>query len=160
MNYAKYYDVDVVNGQGIRCTLFVTGCDLNCKGCYNKSLQNPNSGYLFDDEMEQRIIDDLNDTRIKRKGLSILGGEPLHEANLEGLFKLVRRVRSDAPDKDIWLWTGHTIGELNKAQRELLRDVDVIIDGRYIEELADPSLLWRGSSNQKIYRRVDGKFKN
>lgn len=151
MNFAKYYPVDVVNGPGTRCTLFVSGCELACKGCYNKSIQRLDSGQHFSKEDADRIIADLNDTRIRRRGMSLLGGDPLHPANVSDVLALVKRVRSEAPDKDIYCWTGYTLDKLTKEQREVADLVDVLIDGPFVQELSDPSLKWRGSSNQTIH---------
>ena len=151
MNYAKYYDVDVINGPGTRCTLFVTGCRLACKGCYNHKFMNPRSGFLFTKEVADTIISDLNDTRIRRRGLSLLGGDPLFPDNVVAVLDLVKRVRTEAPGKDIWCWTGYTLDNLNSEQQKVVDLVDVLIDGPFIQELADPNLKWRGSSNQVIH---------
>lgn len=151
MNYHKYHQVDVVNGPGTRCTLFVSGCEHNCRGCYNKSTLNPHSGHLFTQAMEDQIIADLNDTRIKRRGLSLSGGDPLHPANVPAILKLVKRVREECEGKDIWLWSGYELANLTAAQREVVAYVDTLIDGRFEQDLYDPELLWRGSSNQIIH---------
>jgi anaerobic ribonucleoside-triphosphate reductase activating protein len=151
MNYATYHPIDVVNGPGTRCTLFVSGCELACKGCYNRSIQRLDSGFLFTRDIEDQIINDLNDIRIKRRGLSLLGGDPLHPANVESVLAFVKRVREEAPTKDIWCWTGYTLSQLSDAQREVVNRVDVLVDGPFVQELADPSLKWRGSSNQVIH---------
>ncbi|MDN3611753.1 anaerobic ribonucleoside-triphosphate reductase-activating protein [Vibrio ostreicida] len=152
MNYHKYQHVDVVNGEGTRCTLFVAGCEHHCRGCYNKSTLNPNSGHPFTQAMEDQIIADLKSTRIKRRGLSLSGGDPLHPANIASIYKLVVRVKEACPEKDIWMWTGYTLTELNPAQRQILELIDVLIDGKFVEALYDPSLKWRGSTNQTIHR--------
>ncbi|MNQ83455.1 anaerobic ribonucleotide reductase-activating protein [compost metagenome] len=101
--------------------------------------------------MSDRIIGDLNDTRIKRRGLSLSGGDPLHPANVPQVLALVKRVRAECPGKDIWCWTGYLLGELSPAQRELVCLLDVLVDGKFEKGLADPGLLWRGSSNQIIH---------
>ncbi|CAH7349130.1 anaerobic ribonucleoside-triphosphate reductase activating protein [Vibrio chagasii] len=152
MNYAQYYDVDVVNGEGTRCTLFVSGCEFACKSCYNAKAQNFNHGALFTQEMEDRILSDLLDTRIKRRGLSILGGEPLHPRNLSAIKKLVDRVKAESPNSSIWVWTGFEYKNLSQEQLEVVSKVDVLIDGLFVDQLKDPALLWRGSSNQIIHR--------
>jgi len=151
MNYHKYHDVDVINGPGTRVTLFVSGCEHQCRGCYNQSTLNPSSGHVFDEQMQTRIINDLNDTRIKRRGLSLSGGDPLYPGNVEAIFALVKRVRAECPGKDIWLWSGYRLEELSVAQRQVIELVDVLIDGRFEQDLADPSLVFRGSSNQVIH---------
>ncbi|NAW56410.1 MULTISPECIES: anaerobic ribonucleoside-triphosphate reductase-activating protein [unclassified Vibrio] len=152
MNYCQYYAVDVVNGPGTRCTLFVSGCVHQCRGCYNQSTQKLDAGSAFTQQAEDRIINDLNDTRIKRRGLSLSGGDPLHPANVYAVLKLVKRVRKECPDKDIWMWTGYTLQELNDAQKEVASYIDVLVDGRFEQDKADPSLQWRGSSNQIIHK--------
>ncbi|WP_367989864.1 anaerobic ribonucleoside-triphosphate reductase-activating protein [Vibrio sp. NTOU-M3] len=153
MNYHQYYPVDVVNGPGTRCTLFVSGCIHQCRGCYNQSTQRLDSGTPFTQEAEDKIIQDLNDSRIKRKGLSLSGGDPLHPANVADILKLVKRVRAEcSPEKDIWVWTGYTLAELNDEQREVLDYIDVLIDGKFEQEKKDLNLEWRGSANQIIHR--------
>ncbi|MFZ7344477.1 anaerobic ribonucleoside-triphosphate reductase-activating protein [Avibacterium volantium] len=152
MNYLQYYPVDIVNGEGTRCTLFVSGCEHACKGCYNQKSWSFSAGILFDKAMEDQIIRDLQDQRIKRQGLSLSGGDPLHPRNVPTLLALVKRVKRECPEKDIWLWTGYKLAELNDLQRQMLPYIDVLIDGKFIKEQADPSLIWRGSANQVIYR--------
>ena len=151
MNYHQYYPVDVVNGPGTRCTLFVSGCVHECPGCYNKATWRLNSGVPFTQEMEDQIIADLNDSRIKRQGLSLSGGDPLHPQNVPTILKLVKRVLSECPGKDIWLWTGYQITELTDQQLDVVNLINVLIDGKFVQALKDPSLLWRGSSNQIIH---------
>ncbi len=106
----------------------------------------------------ERILADLSDRRIRRRGLSLSGGDPLHPDNILAITELVQRVKEACPDKDIWLWTGFQLAELDVAQRQLIDDVDVLIDGKFEQSLADPNLLWRGSSNQVIYRREGAEF--
>ncbi|MFQ1023561.1 anaerobic ribonucleoside-triphosphate reductase-activating protein [Avibacterium paragallinarum] len=152
MNYLQYYPTDIVNGEGTRCTLFVSGCEHACKGCYNQKSWSFSAGVPFDQAMEDQIIRDLKDQRIKRQGLSLSGGDPLHPRNVPTLLALVKRVKTECPDKDIWLWTGYKLSELNELQQQMLPYIDVLIDGKFVKEQADPSLAWRGSVNQMIYR--------
>ncbi|KLU17686.1 ribonucleoside-triphosphate reductase [Proteus mirabilis] len=152
MNYHQYYPVDVVNGPGTRCTLFVAGCIHQCRGCYNKSTWSLTSGKPFTQEMEDQIIADLQDSRIKRQGLSLSGGDPLHPQNLSAILKLVKRVKTQCPEKDIWVWTGYLLADLTPEQQEVVNYINVLIDGKFIQELYDPALLWRGSSNQVIHK--------
>lgn len=152
MNYHRYYPVDVVNGEGTRCALFVAGCVHQCPGCYNKSTWGINSGKPFTQSLEDQIIKDLQDTEIKRQGLSLSGGDPLHPQNVPAILKLVKRVKNECDNKDIWLWTGYKLDELTDAQQAVVPYIDVLIDGKFVQELADPKLLWRGSSNQIIHR--------
>lgn len=152
MNYHQYYPVDVVNGPGTRCTLFVSGCIHQCHGCYNKSTWSLTSGKPFTQEVEDQIIADLQDDRIKRQGLSLSGGDPLHPQNLSAILKLVKRVKTECPEKDIWVWTGYLLADLTPEQQEVVNFINVLIDGKFVQELYDPALLWRGSSNQVIHK--------
>ena len=144
------YPIDVVNGEGTRCTLFVSGCEHCCKGCHNANTWNARKGTLFDQAMEDRIINDLGDTRIKRDGLSLSGGDPLYPQNLPGIMQLVKRVKAQYPQLTIWLWTGYTLETLSTVQQAVIRYVDVLIDGPFELEKRDLSLPWRGSSNQRV----------
>lgn len=149
MNYLKYYPIDVVNGPGTRCTLFVSGCEHQCKGCYNQYSWNPEKGFAFDKNMEDTIIADLQDTRIKRRGLSLTGGDPLYPGNIPSILSLAKRVKEETK-KEIWLWTGYTYEELSKEQQEVLPYIDILIDGKFIQEERDLKLVWKGSTNQRI----------
>lgn len=152
MNYAKYVPVDFVNGVGVRCTLFVTGCQHKCHGCYNKTTWNPREGFAFTQEMEDQIIADLKCTKIERSGLSLSGGDPMYRDNVNSILKLVKRVKEECPDKNIWMWTGFTLDQLKEdpLRKEILSYIDVLVDGKFVEELKDPELAFRGSSNQNI----------
>ncbi|WP_370977895.1 anaerobic ribonucleoside-triphosphate reductase-activating protein [Agaribacterium sp. ZY112] len=151
MRVLGYHSVDVVNGPGTRCTLFVSGCDHRCGGCFNKGSWSFKRGELFNEAHKQLIISDLQDTRIRRRGLSLSGGDPLHPANVPAITDLLADVRKACPDKDIWCWTGYVLEELNEEQRQLASMLDVLVDGRFEQALKDPSLWWRGSSNQRIW---------
>ncbi|AGB80804.1 anaerobic ribonucleoside-triphosphate reductase activating protein [Serratia sp. FGI94] len=152
MNYHQYYPVDVVNGPGTRCTLFVAGCVHQCRGCYNQSTWRPDSGRPFTAALADKIIADLNDPRIARQGLSLSGGDPLHPANVAEVLRLVQRVRAECPGKDIWLWTGYRLAELDAAQQQVTALINVLIDGKFEQALRDPALIWRGSSNQVVHK--------
>lgn len=151
MNIHAYYPVDIINGPGTRCTLFVAGCEHQCAGCYNKSTWRLNSGRPLTLQQEEQLIADLNDTRIPRQGLSLSGGDPLHPANVAEVLRLVKRVRRECQGKDIWLWTGYRLAELTREQHAVVALIDVLIDGKFVADLKDPALLWRGSSNQVIH---------
>jgi len=101
--------------------------------------------------MEDSIIADLNDRRIPRQGLSLSGGDPLHPQNVPDILKLVQRVTDECPGKDIWLWTGYQLSQLTPAQQQVVGLIHVLIDGQYRQDLRDPALVWRGSSNQVIH---------
>ena len=152
MHIHRYYDVDIVNGPGTRSTLCVAGSEHQCRGCYNQSTWRIDSGVPFTLAMEEQLLADLQDTRIPRQGLSLSGGDPLHPHNVPHIRRLVKRVRQSCPDKDIWLWTGYRMQELNAAQRAVLIYLDVLIDGRFVEEEKDASLPWRGSRNQILWQ--------
>ncbi len=156
MNFHRYIDLDVVNGPGNRCTLFVAGCEHHCPGCYNASTWSPNSGHPFTHALVERIVADLNDTRILRRGLSLSGGDPLFPGNCAAVLDLVRTVKEYCPGKDIWLWTGYLLENLTPEQHAVVAHIDVLIDGPFIQTLADPSLRFRGSSNQRILNRSAG----
>lgn len=151
MRIHRYYDVDIVNGPGTRCTLFVSGCEHQCRGCYNQSTWRLDSGVPFTLAMEEQLLADLQDTRIPRQGLSLSGGDPLHPHNVPHIRRLVKRVKQACADKDIWLWTGYEMQALSPAQRTILPWIDVMIDGRFEEAEKDATLLWRGSRNQQIW---------
>ena len=152
MNYHYYYPVDVVNGEGTRCTLFVSGCEHFCKGCHNASTWPADSGRSYTLELEEQIIQDLGDQRIKRDGLSLSGGDPLFPDNQDVILRLVRRVKETRPEKNIWLWTGYRLEELSVRQLAIIDYVDVLIDGKFELEQRDLSLPWRGSRNQRIHQ--------
>lgn len=159
MKYMNYYPVDVVNGEGTRCVLFVSGCEHQCPGCFAQKSWNPRNGHPYTKELENQIIADLKDTRIPRRGLTLSGGDPLYPANVEACTKLVERVKAECPDKDIWLWTGYLFEEMTDAQVKLISLVDVFIDGKFEQDKHDPALYWRGSSNQRLFRKnASGEF--
>ncbi|MGL5740748.1 MAG: anaerobic ribonucleoside-triphosphate reductase-activating protein, partial [Plesiomonas shigelloides] len=133
MNYHQYYPVDVVNGPGTRCTLFVSGCEHQCRGCYNQSTWRTDSGHPFTQAMEDQIIADLNDPRIRRRGLSLSGGDPLHPANVSAILALVKRVKAECPGKDIWLWTGYTLEALTPEQQAVITYIDALVDGKFVQ---------------------------
>ncbi|KML70717.1 anaerobic ribonucleoside-triphosphate reductase-activating protein [Pectobacterium peruviense] len=152
MNYHQYYPVDVVNGPGTRCTLFVAGCVHECVGCYNKSTWRLNSGQPFTQEQEDQIIADLQDTLIPRQGISLSGGDPLHPQNVPDILRLVERIRAECPGKDIWVWTGYVLADITPEQQRVVDLINVLVDGKFVQDLKDPALIWRGSSNQVVHR--------
>ncbi|MBG6240344.1 MAG: anaerobic ribonucleoside-triphosphate reductase-activating protein [Candidatus Symbiopectobacterium sp. Clec_Harlan] len=152
MNYHQYYPVEVVNGPGTRCTLFVSGCVHQCPGCYNKSTWRLNSGQPFTQALEDQIIADLQDTQISRQGLTLSGGDPLHPQNVPDVLRLVERIHAECPGKDIWMWTGYLLAELTPAQQQVVALINVLVDGKFVQDLKDSALIWRGSSNQVVHR--------
>ena len=156
MNYADIKKIDVANGEGVRVSVFVSGCNHHCKGCFNQCAWDFNYGKEFSEKEEQHIIEYMNHDYIS--GLSLLGGEPLEPKNQEGLLPLVKKVKEKFPDKNIWCYTGFdfekdVVGKMaknNETTRELLKYIDVIVDGKFEEDKRDLKLQFRGSSNQKI----------
>lgn len=158
MNYAKIRKCDVANGPGVRVSLFVSGCNHHCKNCFNREAWDFNYGDKFTKKEEEQIIEDLKPEYIT--GLSLLGGEPFEQTNQEELAPLVKKVKEVYPNKKIWCYTGFTFDEqileemVKKENRDttkqMLENIDYIVDGKFIEELKDPTLQFRGSSNQRI----------
>ena len=156
MNYADIKKIDVANGEGVRVSVFVSGCNHHCKGCFNQCAWDFNYGKKFTEKEEQQIIDYMNHDYIS--GLSLLGGEPLEPRNQEGLLPLVKKVKEKFPNKDIWCYTGfdfekdvvEKMAKNNETTRELLKYIDIIVDGKFEEDKKNLKLQFRGSSNQKI----------
>ncbi|WP_172187759.1 anaerobic ribonucleoside-triphosphate reductase activating protein [Lentilactobacillus kribbianus] len=147
---ADYKPFNMVDGEGIRCSLYVSGCLFNCPGCYNKAAQNFHYGKPYSQELEDQIIEDMRHSYVQ--GLTLLGGEPF--LNTQVCLRLVRRIRAEfGHEKDIWSWTGYTWDELAKESIDKLRllsYLDILVDGRFMEDLKDLTLQFRGSSNQRI----------
>lgn len=148
MNYSNVKEIDTSNGPGVRVSLFVSGCRLHCKGCFNQCAWDFSYGREYTKETEDKIIKLLSRPYIR--GLSLLGGNPTEPENEPDLIRLCERVRRELPDKDIWMWTGHDYDELKKNGDRLVELCDVVVDGPFVEELKDLSLAWRGSSNQRV----------
>ena len=168
MNYAQIRSMDISNGEGIGVSLFVQGCDFHCKNCFNSETWEFSKGQEWNDKTKNQFLKLIETPFIQR--VSIIGGEPLHPQNVQNVLKIVDEIRVSYPTKNIWLYTGYTWEEIwikdniktadkvkdmrEKAIRNLRRQVvrmcDVLIDGRYVDELRDISLHWRGSSNQRV----------
>ena len=157
MNYANIKYNDIADGEGIRTSLFVSGCTHHCKGCFNEEAWDFNYGKPFTKEVEDRILESLKPSYIA--GLTLLGGEPFEPANQRVLVPFLKRVREQLPDKNIWCYSGYTLEELQGESRahcecteEMLSLLDVLVDGEFVEEKKDISLAFRGSANQRILR--------
>ena len=156
MNIANIVQNDLANGPGVRTTVFVSGCPIHCPGCHNPELQNFDYGTPFAEYVIDRVIALLKEDGIKR-GLSILGGEPLAPQNIAGVAYLCQRVRESVPDCDIWVWTGYKMAEnksfdhlTGKNFYDIINTVNTIVDGPFVEALKPGEHPWRGSSNQTI----------
>lgn len=156
MRYATIKKNDVANGPGVRVSVFVSGCNHHCKGCFNKEAWDFNYGNEFTEDTINEVIEALSPSYIK--GLSLLGGEPFEHVNQQGLLKLVRKVKSIYPEKDIWAYSGFLfdrdiVGKqynIFPETKEFLSYIDVLVDGKFEESLKNPNLHFRGSSNQRI----------
>ena len=157
MNYGSLRGTDIANGEGVRVTLFVSGCTHHCKNCFNPETWNFCYGKPFTKEVEDEVIKLLEPDYIQ--GLTLLGGEPMEPQNQEALLPLVKRVREVYGNKkNIWCYTGYVLdrdllGESRakcEHTRELLENLDVLVDGPFIEDLKNLTLKFRGSSNQRI----------
>ena len=146
MNYAKLNTHDIANGAGVRVSLFVSGCRNRCKGCFNPEAWSFDYGQEFTLLTAMEIDNALDNDYIS--GLSILGGEPFEPENIEILTALCETMKHMHPDKTIWIYTGYCYEDFK--HHEIMKYIDVLVDGRYEEDLRDARLMFRGSSNQRI----------
>lgn len=146
MRYNKIRKMDISNGPGIRVSIFLQGCTFNCKNCFNPETHDFNGGKPFDENVVNEVVKLCKDENIK--GLSILGGEPLHPNNIKATEMLAKAFKENTINKDLWVWSGYKFE--NIPNKEALKNVDVLVDGQYVEEKHSPKLQWRGSSNQRI----------
>lgn len=149
MRYAKIKDNDIANGKGIVMSLWTQGCPHHCKGCFNKETWDYNGGKEFTANDKEYIFSNIDKNNIKRN-LSILGGEPLCPQNIQGVISLCKEFKELYPNKLIYVWTGYVLEDFNEAQKSILKHIDVLIDGKFEEELKDITLELRGSQNQRI----------
>lgn len=164
MNYHKIEKTSVANGTGIRVVLWISGCSLHCKGCQNPDTWSLDSGKLFDETAKEELFEALDKSYIQ--GITLSGGHPLENENLDEVYELIMEIRDKLPDKDIWLYTGYKIeaiinpvvldvfdperDALLEKRKAIIEQCDVVVDGRYVEELKDITLEWRGSNNQRV----------
>lgn len=148
MNYSQYINCDSVNGEGLRCSLWVSGCTLKCKGCFSPKTHDFKYGQEFTNEIEFKIIQDLKQSHIS--GLSVLGGHMFEILNYDRCLEFLYKVKQEVPEKNIWVWTGLTLDKISKKFQESLDLIDVLIDGPFIESLKTEKLAWRGSTNQRV----------
>lgn len=169
MNYLKIEHEDVCNGTGLRVVLWLSGCSHHCYNCQNSQTWNPNSGIPFDESAKQEIFNELSKDYIS--GITFSGGDPLHENNLDEVLKLVQEIRISFPAKTIWLYTGFCWNDIMcsfaglqadyvvldkkdieawEKRKKIISNVDVLVDGEYIDEQKDLSLRFKGSKNQRV----------
>ena len=163
INYHNITYPDMLNGDGLRVVLWLSGCSHNCYKCQNPQTHDLNSGILFDEKAEEELFRELSKDYIS--GLTLTGGDPLHENNLDGVLNLVNRIRLIIPEKTIWLYTGYTFEQIMKyeygnkyinnfnvdALRQIIvSQVDILVDGRYIDSQRNISKKWCGSNNQRV----------
>lgn len=162
MNYASIKETDIADGPGVRVALYVSGCQLAldgnpCPGCHNFEAWNKDYGNEFTDDTENHIIELLKPDYIE--GFSLLGGEPLSDFNIEREISLLKHIKKEYPEKNIWMWTGYDLDKwIKDNDTEILKYIDTVVDGPFVQELFDPELKFRGSSNQRIINMQDFKF--
>ncbi len=147
MRYNLIRKMDISNGPGVRVSVFMQGCSFHCKNCFNQETWDFNGGKEFTEETIDEILDLCKKDHVK--GLSILGGEPMHPVNIEGTTKLAKAFKEKYPNKNLWIWSGFKFDEDLKG-KEVLNYIDVLVDGTYKDELHNPTLKWKGSSNQRV----------
>lgn len=150
MNYADIKPLDITNGEGIRVSLFVSGCTHGCYNCFNKDLWDFNYGEEFTNNTMEYILEKVGKPQIE--GFSLLGGEPLHPNNISHTIEIVKKIKEQYPQKDIWIWSGYLWENIinDKIQKEILKYADVLIDGKFEQENADLTYAFAGSTNQRL----------
>ena len=147
MKYNKIRKMDIADGPGVRVSIFMQGCDFHCKNCFNHETWNFEGGEEFTNETINKVLKLCEGSHIE--GLSILGGEPMHPNNIEGTTKLAKAFKEKFPQKNLWAWSGFKFEKYLK-DKEIVKYLDVLVDGQYVDELHDPTLKWKGSSNQRV----------
>ena len=147
MRYNKIRKMDISNGPGVRVSIFMQGCSFNCKNCFNKETHDFAGGKEFNESTIERVLELCDNENIE--GLSILGGEPMHPSNIEGTTKLAKAFKEKYPNKSIWSWSGYSFDN-DLKDKEVVKYLDVLVDGKYQDELSNPTLKWKGSENQRV----------
>lgn len=146
MRFAQIRKEDISNGPGIRVSLFVQGCNRHCDGCFNPETWDYDKGQIFNRRIQELFLDLGKEKKIT--GFSILGGEPLDQD--ERMLELIKKIKERYPDKTIWMWTGHIYEDLTDKQMEIVKLIDVLVDGPFIISQKCPGKRFRGSMNQRI----------
>lgn len=152
MNYSGIKYTDMINGEGIRVSLFVSGCSHYCKDCFNSDTWDPNYGSLFTEEIENDILNYFKKYNKSIKGLSLLGGDPTYISNIDTLVSFIKKFKNLFPEKDIWIWSGFTWEAIIESPKllSLIELCDILVDGKFRIEEKDLNLKWRGSKNQRV----------
>lgn len=160
MRYHNITTADMMNGEGLRVVLWLSGCSHHCYNCQNPVTWDENDGLIFDESAKKELFRELDKDYIS--GLTLSGGDPLHEANLDGVLDLVNEIRLSFPNKSIWIYSGYRWSEIFNdgvyltkdcdgwKRREIVKQCSVLVDGQYIDSKRNPLLKWRGSSNQQV----------
>ena len=156
MRYNLIRKMDIANGPGVRVSIFMQGCSFHCKNCFNKETWDFEGGQEFTDDTINKVLELCNKPEVK--GLSILGGEPMHPTNIEGTTKLAKAFKEKYPEKNIWAWSGFKYEDIKN--NDVFNYIDVLVDGQYKDELHDPTLKWKGSSNQRVIDIKESKKQN
>lgn len=146
MRYHNITKDDMLNGDGLRVVLWVAGCEHKCPNCHNPVTWDISGGLEFDNAAKEELFRELNKPYIS--GITFSGGDPLHPQNRDDIGKLIGEFTEKFPDKTIWLYTGYEWNEIKDLP--FIKDIDILVDGKYIDALRDVNLPWRGSSNQKV----------
>ena len=146
MRYHNITKDDMLNGDGLRVVLWVAGCSHCCKDCHNPVTWDPNGGLYFDESAKAELFEELKKDYVS--GITFSGGDPLHIANVNDVTELSKEIRETFPEKTIWLYTGSTWEEVRRM--EIVRYLDVLVDGEFVFAKKDPLLCWKGSSNQRV----------
>lgn len=149
MRFSKIKDNDIANGLGVTMSLWTQGCPHHCKGCFNGETWDFDAGEEFEDSDLQYIIENINKNNVHRD-LSILGGEPLCPENVDGVIEVCKIFKEKFPEKKIYLWTGYVVEQFNEKQKDALNYIDVLVDGPFVQDKRNLSLMMRGSSNQRV----------
>lgn len=155
MRYHNITKDDMLNGEGLRAVLWVSGCDHGCKGCHNSITWDPSGGIPFDAAAEKELFEAIDHDYIS--GVTLSGGDPLFMGNRQEMTALTKNIKERFPNKNIWLYTGYRWEEINTLP--IMEYVDVLVDGRFVEDLKSAKFHWRGSSNQRIIN-VQKSLKN
>ena len=147
LKYNVIRKMDISNGPGVRVSIFMQGCEFHCKNCFNPETWSFECGRDFGGETIEEVLELCNKDHIK--GLSILGGEPMHPRNIQATTELAKAFKEKYPNKNLWVWSGFQFDKELK-DKEVVKYIDVLVDGQYRDELHDPTLKWRGSSNQRV----------